>query len=118
MANALTVAKYIVTQCMNMSNPISNLHLQFLLYFVNQESLRFYKAPLFYNEIAFWTCGPIIPDVYYHFCGFGVMPIWATYDDVQLSEKEKEIIDNVIKAKGNIEPLALLREIQKEVKNG
>lgn len=116
MTDALTLAKYIVTKCVQDDYPISNLQLQKILYFVQVETLKRKGKPAFYDEIEAWKFGPVIPNVYYHFCGFGAMPIWSKYkyDDSELTDKE--MINEVVEKKRTLDPWDLVEEAHK--KNG
>lgn len=71
MSSALTVAKYIVNRCVKSGTPISNLQLQKILYFVQMAFLKKLDNPCFSDDIEAWQFGPVVPVVYYHFCGFG-----------------------------------------------
>lgn len=113
MYDALTVAKYIVTKCVQDGCPISNLQLQKILYFVQVDSLKWNKEPAFYDDIEAWKFGPVVPDVYYHFCGSGALPILDTYElndeFVQNSQMNK-----VIEEKRKMNPWDLVEEAHKK----
>lgn len=109
MPNALTIARYIVNKCVKSGTPISNLQLQKLLYFVQMAFLKKLGKPCFNDDIQAWPFGPAVPAVYYHFCGFGAMPIWSSQkvDPVLHSE----IIDQVIDEKKQMHPWDLAAEL-------
>lgn len=93
--NALDLAKYIITKCMEDGCPITNMQLQKIMYCIQKEYLkRGEKA--FASRIEAWKFGPAIPDVYYHFCGFGSMPILMEYDD-SIDENEKYVDPIVVR---------------------
>lgn len=109
MDDALTLAKYIVTKCVQDCCPISNLQLQKILYFIQVDALKTTGEPAFLNNIEAWQFGPVVPEVYYYFCGFGAMPIFSTYaNDCTL--KNKETIDFIIEKKRSLEPWILVEE--------
>jgi len=63
-ANAEDVADYIrfiIDE--NLGDNLSNLKLQKLLYYCQGYFLAFNGEPLFKEEIAAWTCGPVVPSV-------------------------------------------------------
>lgn len=78
MLSALDVAKYIISYCNQRYDGINNLQLQKVLYFLQEEYLLEGK-PLFYDKIEAWVFGPVVPNVYYQFCGFGANKINFNY---------------------------------------
>ena len=112
MSSALTIAKYIVNRCAESGTPISNLQLQKILYFVQLAFLKQLNKPCFSDDIEAWQFGPVVPLVYYHFCGFGAMPIWATYKLDSISHAE--IINHVMDEKKKMDPWDLVAESHKE----
>ncbi len=88
--DALDIAKYTVDKCTSEKCPITNLQLQKILYFLQKEHLVQYGTCLFSDEIQAWQFGPVVPEVYYNFCGFGSGAITMRYstninkDDIQM----------------------------------
>lgn len=80
MVTALDVSKYIITKCVKDSNPISNMTLQKILYYINRQYIQHYEE-LFPDIFEAWAFGPVIPSVYYQYCGFGSMPIDNFYNE-------------------------------------
>lgn len=109
MYDALTIAKYIVTKCVQDGCPVSNLQLQKILYFVQLDSLKRTKAPAFSDDIEAWKFGPVVPDVYYHFCGFGALPILATYE-VDSHLASNGFMNRVVEEKRAMDPWDLVEE--------
>lgn len=109
MQNALTIAGYIVNRCIKSDTPISNLQLQKLLYLMQMAFLKKLGKPCFSDNMEAWQFGPAVPAVYYHFCGFGAMPIWSSQkvDPVSYSE----IIDQVVDEKKQMHPWDLAAEL-------
>lgn len=70
MYDGLELSKCILDNC-----PITNLQLQRILYLVQRNFLQKRGCPAFEDSIQAWQFGPVIPCVYYYFCGFGAMPI-------------------------------------------
>lgn len=75
MYKALDISKYIINKCVNDNIPISNMQLQKILYCIQRECLQLYKKEMFVDEIEAWPFGPVVPEVYYRYCGFGANPI-------------------------------------------
>lgn len=108
---AMTVAKYIVSKCMREKSPISNLQLQKLLYLVQKESIVINDEPIFVDEIEAWRFGPAVPNVFFHFSGFGAMPIIMEYVVDEIDDDDRELIDDVVDRKKMLHPWDYLDEI-------
>lgn len=93
MIDTLNLSKYIVSKCYNQQKPISNIQLQKILYELNKQ----YSFDACIEQIGNLY---VYPKVYYHFSGFGIMPISIveSYKPVnyQLKEITDEIIDNIL----------------------
>lgn len=107
---ALVLAKYIVNKCTMDRNPISNLQLQKILYYIQVHELKKYNKLAFSDAIEAWQFGPVVPEVYYHFCGFGAMPIIARYN-VFLSEIDhRNEVDKIVDEKRVLKPWDLVSD--------
>lgn len=120
MITAIELSKYVVSKCMQYNTPISNLQLQKILYYIQYEVLKKTDDIAFPDSIEAWQFGPVIPNIYYYFCGFGARKINTAfleneYDSVVNSEI-KEIFDRVIKEKSKLYPWDMVIETHK--KNG
>lgn len=120
MITAIELSKYVVSKCMQYNTPISNLQLQKILYYIQYEVLKKTGDIAFPDSIEAWQFGPVIPNIYYYFCGFGARKINTAfleneYDSVVNSEI-KEIFDRVIKEKSKLYPWDMVIETHK--KNG
>lgn len=97
MYNALSVAKYVIDRSNNTKNPISNLKLQKLLYFIQAEFLVSTGHPCFNDDIEAWPLGPVVPIVYEKYRIFGSTLIPFSYgNESYISVFDKLIIDNII----------------------
>lgn len=111
---ALDLSKYIVSKCVNDGCPISNLQLQKILYYIQKECLQTRNEVMFYDDIEAWQFGPVVPNVYYYFCGFGAMPISSPFlCDVSLNDKDSAIVDNIVKNKRTLDPWEMVNETHK-----
>ena len=72
---SIDIAKYYVYKTNSLNKPISNLELQILLYVLQQNHSEKYHKPMFYDNIEIAGYFPRIENVYYHFAGYGAMPI-------------------------------------------
>lgn len=69
------IAKYLIYKSNKLNKPITNLELQILLYALQQEYTKIYNNALFYDMIDISTPFPRVNVIYYHFAGFGAIPI-------------------------------------------
>ncbi|ALQ36894.1 Panacea domain-containing protein [Fusobacterium hwasookii] len=118
--DALDIAKYIIRWCDKNNLRITNLQLQKILFFIQKESIKRRGYGIFSNRIEAWQYGPVIPDVFYKFAGFGAMKIVlyedyvngfskTSYDD-EIDNNSKEIIENILKEYIHISPWDLVEK--------
>lgn len=112
MYKALDLANYIVSKCIKDNTPITNLQLQRILYFVQKDFLK-RGSRAFSDDIEAWEFGPVVPNVYFYFCGFGAMSISISRDVVPNLASDKSIIDNIVEAKRNLTPWTIAKETHK-----
>lgn len=111
--DVLEVSRHIINYSNRMGYGVSNLKLQKLLYFVQAYFLAFTEsgAPCFKEKIEAWDFGPVVPNVYYYFCGYGAMKIMNYYDeDFSLNYEDRQIIDKIIIEKRDMDPWQLVEE--------
>ena len=112
MYTAIDLSKYIVMKCIKDSHPISNLQLQKILFYIQKEFLSKGKMA-FADDIEAWQFGPVVPDVYYYFCGFGAMPISMMQGEYSIEEQDEVIVDDIIETKRSLDPWVLVAETHK-----
>lgn len=112
MYKAMDLANYIVDKCIKDNVPITNLQLQRILYFVQKDFLK-RGSPAFSDYIEAWEFGPVVPTVYFCFCGFGAMPIFISRDTVPNLSTDKNIIDNIVENKRSLTPWEIAKETSK-----
>ena len=71
---AIELAQYIVNKCIYDGHPITNMQLQNILFCIQKDYLQHGRIA-FNDDFEAWTFGPCIPEVFYHYSGFGAMPI-------------------------------------------
>lgn len=108
MYSALNIAKYIIDKCTKARYPISNLQLQKILYYIQREFLR-QGTNAFPEEIEAWQFGPVVPEVYKQYCGFGALPIRMKYS-VELKLNDANIINFIIEKKRKLKPWDLVSD--------
>lgn len=109
MYNAEQVAGYIVEKCIRDGQPISNLQLQKILYYVQKAFLKA-DSKLFDDDFEAWQFGPVVPSVYYKYSAYGSMPIDFSDGTYHLNCEDKIIIDPIIDSKRILNPWDLVRE--------
>lgn len=114
MQTALNISKYIVSKCIKDGEPISNLQLQKILYYIQREFLKKNDDIAFDDVIEAWQFGPVVPDIYYHYCGYGAMPITSPVESCKLPKKYTSIIDPIVEEKRKLEPWTLVNETHKK----
>lgn len=107
MYKAIEIAKYVVSKCYKDSCPISNLQLQKILYFIQKTYLQDYNKPLFSDFIEAWQFGPVVPEVYYHYCGYGAMKITSD-EESDFSLDDTSVVDDIINEKRKLYPWDLV----------
>lgn len=98
MYDAMAIAKYVIDKCTHDGVPISNLQLQKILYFIQLNFLKILDKIAFNNDIEAWQHGPVVPDVYSLYSGYGGTKIYMTDENIRKmfnSNIEKEIVDKV-----------------------
>ncbi len=64
MYDAGEVAKFVIDECIDEGNPVANLKLQKILYFMWIDWYNARGEYLFDDRIEGWHFGPVVPDVY------------------------------------------------------
>ena len=67
-------------------------------------------SPAFSDDIEAWKCGPVVPNVYFYFCGFGAMLIQISRDAVPNLSTDKNIINSIVEAKRSLAPWEAVKE--------
>ena len=63
----------------------------------------------FGDDIEAWQFGPVVPEVYYQYCGFGAMPIRMNYE-VDISEEDVSRIDPIVEVKRSLNPWDMVED--------
>jgi len=115
MHTALEIAQYIINKCINSGNPVSNLQLQKILYYVQGEYMKKKNGePLFEDRMEAWQYGPVIPNVYYNYNCHSSSSIVVKQNDVELEEFESQIIDPIISEKSIYSAWSLVEKTHSE----
>ena len=112
MYSALDISKYIVSKCTHENCPVSNLQLQKILYYIQRAFLRQDRIA-FSDEIEAWQFGPVVPNVYYKFCGFGAMPITSVFENILIMANDLSMINKIVEDKRSLDPWDLVADTHK-----
>ncbi len=112
MYTAIDLSKYIVPKCIGDGHPISNLQLQKILYYIQKDFLS-HDDIAFSDDIEAWQFGPVVPDVYYHYCGYGAMPISSAFEKFNIDDKDKNAINTIVESKRILDPWTMVAETHK-----
>lgn len=99
MYRAIDIAGYIIEYSNEKGQPVSNLKLQKLLYFVQAFFLITKGKPCFRDKIEAWDFGPVIPEVYRaykHYGGCSIFRVRSFPNTFSLFPQDKEIINEVV----------------------
>lgn len=99
---AVHIAKYIINKCSIEQHPISNLQLQKILYCIQRDFLK-NDMLAFDDDFEAWQFGPVIPEVYYLFCGFGAIRIRMRYG-IDVDSGYSALINPIIERKRLLNP--------------
>lgn len=92
--SAASIANFIVTKT-NFS--VTNLKLQKMLYFAQGFFLGRYGKELFKDAIQAWTYGPVVPNVYNSYMGYGSQYITSTLNAEDIKDEEvKEVLSGIV----------------------
>lgn len=90
--SAMEIAKYTVSRRYRSGDPISNLQLQKILYFLQFIYASDNGALLFADQFEAWPYGPVIRDVYIEFSDCGGFPIKRGFD-IEIEESLRPFLD-------------------------
>lgn len=115
---AMTLANYVLKRAEG-KEPVTNLKLQKILYYVQGYFLARFDRPLFPDEIQAWKFGPVVPSVYYEFSSYGPDELKETEDTSSTMEssctlEEIALINCVIDQKLVLKASELVDDTHKE----
>lgn len=110
---ALDLSKYIISKCVRDGHPISNLQLQKILYYIQVYFLK-HDNIAFPDAIEAWQFGPVVPNIYYYYCGYGAMPITSMHERITIGARDKTIIDEIVENKRGLDPWKLVEETHRK----
>lgn len=116
--DAMSVAKYIIDKCAADKQPVSNLQLQKILYYIQVAFYKNFNQACFEDNFEAWMFGPVMPAVYYKYCGAGACDIVMKYPEFRnmWSTNEKNLVDSIIEEKREENPWALVNDTHEKGK--
>jgi uncharacterized phage-associated protein len=97
---ALEVSEYILYYySQTIKDPISNLKLQKILYYVQAKFLVEKKEPCFKEDILAWQYGPVVLEVYNEYRYNSARSIMVEESNVNIDYKDKNLIESICKSK-------------------
>jgi uncharacterized phage-associated protein len=100
MSTAQEIARYIVRFFQEAGDPVSNLKLQKLLYYVQGWHIAVRNTPAFPDRLEAWVHGPVQPGVYGTYKHYRWNAIVEDVVPAEIEAGTKEIIDAVLGAYG------------------
>ena len=113
MYDALELSKYIIAKCVIDEQPISNLQLQKILYYIQKHFVQA-DGIAFGDDIEAWRFGPVVPNAYYYFCGSGALPIILPYKGKRPEAYDKAAIDAIVEEKRALNPWEMVQDTHKK----
>ena len=117
--NSLDIANKIILRTDNeRGDAITNLKLQKLLYYVQGFNLAIFEEKLFEENISAWQYGPVVPNVYHEFKGYGYNSI--IFDDENkpeeliLDEERENVFNQVLEEYGKYSAIKLMNMTHEE----
>lgn len=110
---ARDLAHYIVDKCTRDDEPVSNLQLQKIMYFLQTVYCRATEGDLLFDdEFEAWQYGPVMKGVYKEFSGYGADQIVETFEssrNIFDGTDVKDFIDDGIESLRKKYPWDLVR---------
>lgn len=108
------VASYIICWMDEKGREISPLELQKLVYYVQAWYLAINKSSLFNDPFESWIHGPVQPELWRKYRGFGWKPIDEIPDCPEFPDDVKEHIEEVMDAYGKLDGFQLEKLVHSE----
>lgn len=105
MYKALEIARFVITFCTGEGEPVSNTQLQKILYYLQAHFAGRGKR-LYGDDVYAWCWGPVIPEIYYMFSGYGACKIANRYQ-TSIEPEDQQEIEPVIRRLVQVPPWSL-----------
>lgn len=98
---AYDVADYLIAECRERGEILTNLKLQKLLYYADAWNLALRDEPLFAEEFRAWVHGPVLLSQYHRFKEYRWQPITEEIAKPELDAELAEFLDEIIEVFGS-----------------
>lgn len=132
--NVLDVARYVVEYCIEKETPISQIHLQKIIYYIQAAFLVELRKKCFNEKILNWAYGPVVREVYDEFRDFGSNKInkvpsivsvtvdddfnfiydYKQYNSSNIKKEDKDLIRKIVDIYSVIPPFELVEKTHDE----
>jgi uncharacterized phage-associated protein len=110
MIPATQIAEYVIWYSHEHGDPISNLKLQKLLYYIQGWHLALKGHAIFAEEIQAWVHGPVVPPVYRAYKAWSWQPIGVDCPTKPaITNGTEKLIQEVLQVYGSLTPIHLER---------
>lgn len=109
--SAMEIADYVVDRCAEQRQPVSNLQLQKILYYIQLNFFLMFDKCAFSDDIQAWRHGPVVKEVYYKYNIFGrhkIIPRVKQSEVNRFSNNDRDLIDRVTDACIQLNPWELV----------
>jgi len=79
----------------NLTEGITNLKLQKLLYFAQAAHCAIFHKPLFSEQILAWQYGPVVEEVYQEYKKYRNLPIPKPNDEKEIDQETQFFLENI-----------------------
>lgn len=114
MYRAEDVARFVIDECIEEGNPVSNLKLQKILYFMWIDWFKARGEYLFDNKVEGWHFGPLVPDVYRRYRIFLADPIRDTEEHPITSRSDLRLLRKLVRRYNGMALGDLIRESRRD----
>lgn len=95
-ATVFDVANYFLCRSGETGELLTNLKLQKLVYYAQAWHLAVFGSELFPEDFEAWVHGPVCPNLYHSYKGFGWNPIPCVNDRPKFAQDTADLIEQVV----------------------
>lgn len=103
MAKIYDVAAFFIRESDKAGLPITHLKLQKLCYYAQAWHLTLNKKNLFEDHFEAWVHGPVSPNLFSKYRGFGWNPIVKDVSDLKLKPQEEKFLNEIWRVYGHLD---------------
>lgn len=112
---ALDIAEYIIRRSVAIENPIDQLKLQKILYYVQAKFLVEKNRKCFVEPILAWRFGPVVESVYKQYSKYSSMNLYPKNENrVSISDEDINLINSIVNKYSNESSWFLVEQTHNE----